>query len=80
MPWTHTQRTRHYGYYHSRAMDLLRKLEAPQRQAAELERIIQVATSLSRACPFSPLNHVYQTIIHQATAALTDIAGTQREA
>jgi hypothetical protein len=79
MPWTETQRAAHYAYYRRRALDLLQQLEVPHPQPADLEQIIQVARCLTRTCPFSALNHFYQTIIHQATAAVNRTIAAQRE-
>lgn len=79
MPWTTAQRAIHYAYYRHRAMDLLRQVEEPHLQSADLAQIIQVAICLKRTCPFIALNHFYQIIIDQATAALTDSAGAHME-
>ena len=79
MPWTQEQRARQYSYYHGRAIDLLREMEEPQPQRVDLERIIQVATCLKRACPFSVLKHFYQTIITQATGVVNRTVGEQGE-
>jgi hypothetical protein len=58
---------------------LLRQVEAPHPQPADLAQIIYVATCLSRACPFSALNRFYQTIIEQATVAVNRTAGAQSQ-